>query len=244
MTFREIYMIDGKKVLAIVPARGGSKGIKGKNIYPVNGKPLIWYTLSEAQKSKYIDRIIVSTDSREIADVAEQYGVSVPFLRPAELALDHSKSIDALISVIHTLEDQGETYPIVMLLQPTSPLRIVDDIDGALEQFIARGEQGLASVHEATDSPVLIRKIANNYLQPLLLMTSTVRRQDMPQYYRVNGSIYINTAAQVLNGVSLNDNSVPYIMPSYRSIDIDTMTDIHLVEAVIKNLETFQNDSV
>lgn len=224
-------MLQGEKILALVPARGGSKGIKNKNIISVCKKPLIAYTLEAAQKSKYIDKIVVSTDSSRIAKVAMQYGGEVPFMRPAELAQDSTKSIDVMIHVLDSLVSRKEFYDIVILLQPTQPLRTEEDIDGALELFMKRGKKSIVSVCEVEEHPLLTRKInGNGELISLLDEKSTVRRQEMASYYRVNGCIYINQIKELNQNTSLNDNKIPYIMPKERSVDIDEWKDIVMAE--------------
>ena len=128
-------MYKDKKILAIIPARGGSKGLPGKNVKPLLGKPLIGWTIEQALTSKYIDEIFVSTDSREIADVAETFGVQVPDLRPEELANDTASSMDFILYTLHLLEKRGKNFSYIVLLEPTSPLRDVMDIDYAIEQY-------------------------------------------------------------------------------------------------------------
>ena len=224
-------MINNKKVLALIPARGGSKGIKNKNIYPLCGKPLIAYSIESAKNSKYIDDVVVSTDSIKIAEVAKEFGASVPFLRPAELASDTAKSIDAIIHAIQWLEEHGEKFDIFVLLQPTSPLRTSEDIDGALEKFIANGEKSLVAVSLVSDNPILMRTInQDGTMERLLDLQSTVRRQDMKKYYRVNGSIYINNISEINAYTSLNDNVIPYIVKPENAVDIDEKKDLVLAE--------------
>lgn len=224
-------MINNKKVLALIPARGGSKGIKDKNIYPLHGKPLIAYSIECAKNSKYIDNVVVSTDSTKIAEVAEKYGASAPFLRPAELASDTAKSIDAIIHAIRWLEEHGEKFDIFVLLQPTSPLRTAEDIDGALEKFVANGEKSLVAVSLVADNPILMRTInPDGTMEKMLDLQSTVRRQDMKNYYRVNGSIYINKISEINANTSLNDNVIPYIVKPENAVDIDEKKDLVLAE--------------
>ncbi len=227
-------MIDNKKVLAIIPARGGSKGIKDKNIYPLCGKPLIAYSIEAAKHSEYIDEILVSTDSEKIANVAKEYGASVPFLRPKELASDTSKSIDAIVHAIDTLKNSNQFFDILVLLQPTSPLRSAEDVDGALEEFSKNDYKSLVSISEVNDNPILIRTIdENEKLKRLLNADSSVRRQDMKKYYRVNGSIYINLISEIDVSTSFNDNIIPYIVPQERAVDIDEMKDLAVAEYYI-----------
>lgn len=224
-------MIKKQKVLAVIPARGGSKGIKNKNVVSLCGKPLLAYTLGAACGSRYIDKTVVSTDSHRIAEVARNYGGEVPFFRPKKLAGDESKSVDAIIHAINFFKNQNESYDLLVLLQPTAPLRRSDDIDRALEIFIENGEKPLASVSEVEDHPILVRRIDDKgELVTLLGTGSTVRRQDMPAFYRVNGCIYINRIEEIGKNTSFNDNKIPYIMPRERSVDIDEMKDFLVAE--------------
>lgn len=214
-------------ILAVIPARGGSKGIPGKNIKDLYGQPLIAYTIQAALDCKKIDRVVVSTDSEEIAGVAKKYGADVPFLRPAALAMDTSKTIDAVIDVLERLQ---ETYEYVVLLQPTSPLRTAEDIEKAIDKAIATGKD-VASVSLVKEHPVLMREIGDDdALVPLLSGESTIRRQDMKEIYRVNGAVYVNRVADLTKDTSFNDNPVGYVMPVERSIDIDEESDFLLAE--------------
>lgn len=227
-------MINGKRILALIPARGGSKGIKNKNIIDLCGKPLISYTIAAAKESRYIDSVIVSTDSEKIAEVAVSCGASVPFLRPAALALDTSTTIETVCYTIQTLAECGDRYDVLMLLQPTSPLRTWEDIDGALEKF-ERERLPIASVSKAKESPILLRKLTGEYqMVSLLGLPSTVRRQDMPPVYRVNGSIYINAISSLSEDTSFNDNVCPYVMEESHSVDIDDYLDIEIAKYYIE----------
>lgn len=222
------------KILALIPARGGSKGIPGKNIKLLAGKPLIAYTIEAAKNCDSISRVVVSTDSQEIASVAVQYGADVPFLRPAELASDTAMTMDAVIHMIKGLEKEGETYDYLVLLQPTSPLRNSDDIEGAIH-LAMKCDQDVVAISETSDSPILMRTCAESgALKSLLQQGSTVRRQDMPKYYRVNGSVYINRIDRLTAETSLNDNPVGYIMPKERSVDIDDPVDFVVAEYYMK----------
>lgn len=227
-------MIKGKKILALIPARGGSKGIPRKNIKDLAGKPLIAYTIEAAKECVDIDYIMVSTDSREIAEVAERYGAEVPFLRPEFLADDTSKTIDAVCYTIGKLAESGRDYDYLVLLQPTSPLRTADDIEKAVRLSI-ENKCDVVSISEVTDSPILIRECdENGNLTHLLEQSSTVRRQDMPVYYRVNGSIYVNNIKKLSLETSFNDNPLGYIMPRARSVDIDEPVDFSVAEFYLR----------
>lgn len=228
-------MYHNKRILALIPARSESKGIKNKNIIDLCGKPLIAYTIEATKNSLYIDDIVVSTDSKLIAEIAKEYGADVPFMRPEELAADHSKTMDAVLHAISELKKLGREYDGLILLQVTSPLRSSEDIDGAIEKFYKSNEDGLASVSLVNDNPILVRTISGGVLMPLLDISSTCRRQEMPLYYRVNGCIYINKISELSSEKSFNDNSVPYIMPPERSIDIDEWKDIVVARYYLEN---------
>ena len=231
-------MINNLKVLALIPARGGSKGIKDKNIVDVCGKPLIAYSIIAAQKSKYIDDVIITTDSEKIKEVAEKYGADVPFLRPAELATDNAKTIDAVMHSINTLKEMGRDYDILLLLQPTCPLRTIDDINNSLELFVSKNYTSLVSVNKVNEHPILMRKInEDGIMENLLNLPSTIRRQDMPPIYKVNGSIYINLINKLNNETSLNDNPLAYITKEEHSVDIDNISDIERVKRYLNNNE-------
>ena len=224
-----------KKILALIPARGGSKGIKNKNITSLYGRPLIAYTVEAALKSKYIDEVVISTDSFEIAETAKAYGAKIPFMRPAELAQDYSKTIDVVIHAIQELNKAGE-YDTLILLQPTQPLRNEEDIDAAIEEYFYRGEKSLVSISEVDDHPLLIRQInEEGRLVKLLNTGSTCRRQDMPMFYRVNGCIYINKISEINAETSFNDNEIPFVMQKERSVDIDEPIDLALAEYYLEN---------
>ncbi|KGG79683.1 acylneuraminate cytidylyltransferase [Caloranaerobacter azorensis H53214] len=232
-------MYKNKTFLAVIPARSGSKGIPNKNIVNINGKPLIQYTIDEALKSKYLDKIIVSTDSEKIANIARKCGANVPFLRPAELASDTAKTIDVLIHVIDELKKIGDKYDYVVLLQPTQPLRQAFHIDEAIEKIVNNNESSLVSVSKVKEHPILIRTIKEDgTLENLLKVNSTVRRQDFPDYYKVNGAIYINKINETFNNnLSLNDNKIPYIMEEEYDIDIDVPLDLEIFKIKLREIK-------
>lgn len=229
-------MYKDQKILAIIPARGGSKGIPNKNITNLCGKPLIAYSILAAKASQYIDDIIVSTDSEQIADIATQYDASVPFLRPLALASDTSKTIDCMIYTIDELKKQGCHYDCVVLLQPTQPIRKEGSIDQAITMLLDSPEDSLVSVTTVSEHPILMRTITKEgTLKSLLPTSSTVRRQDFPDIYRVNGSIYINRVNAHLNtSTSLNDNILPFFMEEKYSIDIDSYEDLKKAEIFLQ----------
>ena len=229
-------MINNLRILAIVPARGGSKGIKDKNIKEIEGRPLIEYTIEAAKRCEYIDEIVVSTDSEKIAKAAKKAGAKVPFLRPDELASDTARTIDVVLFTIEQLKLIGQEYDIVVLLQPTSPLRDEDDICGAIEKYVSCNMKSLVSVSEVSESPILMRQIVDEtHMEKLLNINSTIRRQDMAKYYMVNGSIYINKIEELNSDTSLNDNVIPYVMDRSHSVDIDDYVDIEVMKYYVNN---------
>lgn len=228
-------MYHGKKIIGLIPARGGSKGIKDKNIADLCGKPLIAYSIECGLQSKYVDSVVVTTDSERIAEVSRQYGARVPFMRPAQLAQDTSTTLDAVLHALGVLRDLGEEYDVLLLLQPTQPLRTSRDVDGAIEAFFQNSMQALVSVCEVDDHPLLIRTIeTDGKMKKMLSVSSTCRRQDMPPYYRVNGCIYINDLNSFDDNTSFNDNVIPYIMPRERSVDIDDPADLYMAEYYLR----------
>lgn len=229
-------MYKDKKILAIIPARGGSKGIPYKNIMDICGKPLIAYSIEAAKKSKYIDYTLVSTDDTKIKEVSLKYGASVPFLRPEEISNDTAKSIDVVIHGINYLKENGEEFDYVVLLQPTSPLRTCKDIDEAIETLIKREEESLVSVCEVEENPVLMRVIKDNSLQEIMNFDGdNLRRQDLPTVYIFNGALYINKVSMLLKDKAFVDKkTLPYIMEKEKSIDIDNKIDAKLAELILK----------
>lgn len=229
--------------VAIIPARGGSKGIPNKNIIEVCEKPLIQYTIESAKQSKYLDDIIVSTDSEQIANIARNLGASIPFLRPSWLATDESKTIDTVIFTLDKLNEFGEFYDYVVLLQPTQPLRKSLHIDEAIEKIIKYKLESLVSVSKVKEHPILMRTIREDEtLKKILNINSTIRRQDFPDVYKVNGAIYINKINKSLNkNTSLNDNKLSYIMDEKYDLDIDSMTDLNILKKILCHNFTFKS---
>ena len=229
-------MYKDKKFLAIIPARGGSKGIPNKNIMDICGKPLIAYTIEAGKKSKYIDEIVVSTDSDSIKVVAEKYGAEVPFLRPQELSSDIAKSIDVVLHTIDFYKNKNMNFDYIVLLQPTSPLRTCEHLDEAIEKLIEANRNSLISVREADENPVIMRTIQDGKLREVISFGGTnLRRQDLPTFYIFNGALYINSNDMLVNEKRfIDENTIPYVMDKESSVDIDTMLDARLVEVIIK----------
>ena len=223
------------EILAVIPARGGSKGVPRKNIRLLNGKPLIAYTIEEAKKSRYISRIIVSTEDDEIAKVSNKYGAEV-IRRPMELAKDDTPTIDVVLHVLDNLKNRNIEPDIVVLLQPTSPLRTSQDIDNAIKLFMEHDCDSVVSVCEVQHSPYWSFKIENGYLKPIFGESYLKkRRQELPKAYIPNGAIYITTPDILRKYRSFYcKKTLPYIMPPEKSIDIDSELDFLLAELLMQ----------
>lgn len=222
-------MIQGKSVLAIIPARGGSKGIPRKNIRMLAGKPLIAWTIEEAKKSKYIDRLILSSEDEEIIKVAKEWGCEVPFVRPAELAKDDTPGIEPVLHAISMLPG----YDYVVLLQPTSPLRLVDDIDGCIETCVSSSAPSCVSVTEVNQHPYLMYKIdKTGSLEPFRDQKKEIyRRQDLPLVYILNGAVYFAESHFLRKNRSfLKPLTKAFVMARERSLDIDNEVDLRFFE--------------
>lgn len=226
-------MINGKSVLAIIPARGGSKGIPGKNIKMLAGKPLLAWTIEAAKKSKYIDRLILSSDDEKIISVAREYGCEVPFVRPAHLAQDDTPGVDP---IVHALEALDEKFDYVVLLQPTSPLRQTEDIDACIEKCLKEQAVSCVTVSEVKENPNWMFTLDNGrLLRPLISDGDKYkRRQDCPTYYVLNGAVYVMQCEWVKREKkTIFEGTIASIMPKKRAIDIDEILDFLICELVI-----------
>lgn len=225
------------EIIALIPARGGSKKLPRKNIKLLTGKPLIAYSIGSALKSKYIDRVVVSTEDEEIAEVSKRYGAEV-VERPKELAKDESPTIGAIFHALEVLKEQSYNPDIIILLQPTSPLRNAEDIDSATELFLNADCESVVSVCEVEHPPYWGFGIEEGYLKSLFGDEYLRRRrQDLERVYMPNGAMYISTPQMLYKYESFFCNHViPYIMPTRRSIDIDNEIDFMLAELLIKNM--------
>lgn len=227
-------------ILGVIPARGGSKGIPGKNRAPLGGRPLIEYTVDAAKGASSLSRVVVSTDDSVIAEHAKALGVEVPALRPAELAGDDTPILPVLLDLLDTLASQGGAAPdAVCLLQPTSPLRTAADIDAAAALLTASGADAVVSVVPVPHhcSPVSVMSAdADGVLSPYLPgeATHTTRRQDKPAVVARNGpAVLITRAATLRSGSLYGGRCVGYPMPRERSIDIDEPLDLVIAEALL-----------
>jgi len=224
-------VIDERRVLAIIPARGGSKGVPRKNIRDVAGKPLIAWTITAAKKSRYVDRVVVSTDDLEIAEVAARYGGEVPFLRPAELARDDTPGI---APVLHAVETVTPAYEVIVLLQPTSPLRSAADIDSAIRTMVDGGAKACVSVVEPDKSPYWMYSLDGAGRMKPLLEGEYACRQEIPAVYALNGAVYVAERRWLLeNRGFMGEETLAYVMPKERSVDIDTETDLFIANQLL-----------
>jgi pseudaminic acid cytidylyltransferase len=223
-------------MLGVIPARGGSKGVPGKNIRELSGKPLIAYTVEAAIKSNIFEKVIVSTDSKEIAEIAADYGAEIPFLRPAEISGDLTSSDDAIIHALSYYQKQGVNYDEVCKLQPTSPLRNAKHLQEAYQLFHEKKADFLVSVCECEHSPLWAGVIADDLRLDHFISEEAKRacRQDLPIYYRLNGAIYMGKAKPFYDNKSfLGKNSVAYIMSQEDSVDIDSELDFKLADIML-----------
>jgi len=228
-----------KKILGVIPARGGSKGIKNKNIRLLNGKPLIYYTISAGKKSKFLTDLIVSTDNQKIKEISENYGAKVPFIRPKELANDKALAIPTIQHAVKAYEDLiKDIFDYIIMLQPTAPLRSTEDIDNSLIELISKNADSIISVVNVRNNhPFKMKLINKGYLFDFIeTEIENPPRQNLPPVYMVNGAIYATKRDVLMDGNSFKgDHCLPFIMPFQRSVNIDEKTDIVLAEYLMKN---------
>ncbi len=227
------------KVLAVIPARGGSKGIPRKNIRLLAGKPLINYTIEAALQSQYRLRVIVSTDDEEIANVARTAGAEVPFLRPAELARDDTPDLPVCQHALHWLMMHENYCPeVVVWLRPTSPLRTVQDIDAAVRLLVETGADCVRSVCLAEHHPYWMKRLEGNRLLPFVEgvdESKYYRRQELPPAYRLNGAVDVTWCKRIVeNGKLFGGDMRGYVMPVERSVDLDSELDFALAELLLQ----------
>lgn len=229
-------------ILGVITARGGSKGIPGKNIKLLGNKPLIVYTIEGAKKSRLITHLIVSTDDEEIAATAKKYGAEVPFLRPKELAQDTTPHLPVMRPAIEFMEKKlGQTFNYVAIFQPTSPFRTVGDIDGTLQKLIDTGADSAVSVCEIESSahPMKVKKLEGDRVLPYCLEEPEgARRQDLPTAYKRSGAVYAMRRNLIMKDNRLyGDHIVGHIVSRDRSIDIDDPIDWLKAEYLLADLK-------
>ena len=233
-------MICAKKVLALIPARGGSKGLPKKNILPMCGKPLIAWSVEKGLKAKYIDTVLVTTDSQEIANIARAAGAHVPFLRPTEFATDHSSTCEAVRHALTFLKKkEGKSFDYVALLEPTSPLREDNDIDRMLEQLVgnAADYDSIISVGEVDEHPSIVRRLNGLSLEPFCSkLQQTTRRQDNEPAYFPYGVAYIAKTDVLLAENTFYTKRCTYFkIKQYQKYEIDDIYGFICVENIMKH---------
>ncbi len=228
-------MFEGKTILAVIPARSGSKGVRGKNIRPLAGRPLLHWTVEAARQSGWIDRLIVSTDSESIAAIARDAGADVPFLRPAALATDTASSVDVLVHAVSWCREQGEGYDLLMLLQPTSPLRTAQDITSGLKIMGKRGGRAVVSVCECEHHPLWSNTLPpDGCMADFLPKNANVRRQDLPPCYRLNGAFFLAETGWFMEKRTFyGPETYALVMHQEHSVDIDSELDFRWAEFLL-----------
>ncbi|KKU77962.1 MAG: Acylneuraminate cytidylyltransferase [Parcubacteria group bacterium GW2011_GWA2_47_64] len=231
-------------ILAVIPARGGSKGILNKNIRVFGGKPLLSHTIDAAKKSRYVTRTVVSTESMAIASVARKYGAEVPFLRPIELAQDRSKATDAVYHLLTTMEKESGYMPdYVVLLQPTSPLRTSADIDGALDLLFKRKAGAIVSVCRTEQLLFVKDKKGALRLVSDESFLKSGNRQELPDTYKLDGSMVyaIKTSVFLKKKTFIPKGVLAFEIPRWRAVDIDEPQDFIVGELIYRNRKKIEH---
>lgn len=230
-------MYKNKKILCIIPARGNSKGLSHKNIKKLLGKPLIAYSIEQAKRTKYIDRVIVSTDSKKIARIAKSFHVEVPFMRPKRFAQDNSSVINVLLHAISWLKrKENYDFDILVLLHANTPIRKTADIKRCIQILVNTNASNVFSVTDAYRNPYFnMVEIAKGGVVRLVKKGNFINRQDAPQVYDMNSSIYVwwQDIFRKEKKIFLKKSQI-YIMPKERSIDIDYLLDFKIAEMLLK----------
>ncbi len=234
-------MYKNKRILGLIPARGGSKGLPGKNIKPLLGKPLLAWTVEQARTARYLDRVIVTTDDENIARVATESGAEVPFYRPDDLAADTSLIIDTILYVLDQLADGGEAYDYLALLEPTSPLRDEGDIDRAISTLIENEERADSLMYVGRvvlQNPLMAKRIdGEGYLCPFLDSSSDGRRQELPDAYIPYGVCYLSkTTALREYRTFYQQRTLPLVTQRWQNYEIDDIWDFLCIEAVMQRV--------
>lgn len=232
-------MIEDKSVVAIIPARGGSKGLPGKNIRELCGKPLIAWTIERALGSRHVDRVIVSTDSEEIAQISRRYGAEVPFMRPAAFATDEASSYQVIAHAIGHYHRENLSFDYTVLLEPTSPLREESDIDRMIELLHDTRERhdGVVSVGPISESPTAMKRLADDRLEPYWsdLPQATRRQESEPAYFPYGVAYIAKTAVLLDKNTFYLPTTTWYEVQRYQTYEIDDVYDFICVEAVMKH---------
>lgn len=236
------------RVLGLIPARGGSKGVPRKNIRLLCGKPLLQYTAEAALQARSLTRVILSTEDEEIAEVGRRCGLDVPFMRPYELAQDETPMLPVVQHAVRWLEEQGESYDAVCLLQPTNPLRRVEDIVGAVELLEATGADSVISfVDTGEKHPARMKLIdpeGRVFDPPFVEQFEGQRRQDLQKLYLREGSIYLTRVPVLMQGNSFKGHDCRgWIVPEERACNIDTQLDFFFAEQLLEHRPAFLGGS-
>lgn len=234
-------MYLNKRVLGIIPARGGSKGLPRKNIMETHGKPLISWTIKQAIKSRYIDRVVVSTDDKEIAEISRCEGADIPYIRPSILATDTAKTTDVVMHLINRLKEVGEIYDVIVLLEPTSPLRKENDIDLAIEALGKNGEfDGAITLGNYKTHPRLAKSVKQRRVIECSTNDNQKRRQDMEQLYFPFGVAYVATTAAFERELTFYTAKLSYhIIEDWQCYEIDDYWDWVCVKAIMQEVKEF-----
>lgn len=229
-------MISDRKALALVPARGGSKGLPGKNLRPLCGRPLIQWSIDTALSCQEISAVVVSTDSEAIAEVAAAAGAEVPFLRPSALADDTASSIDVVIHALDFLEAKGRVFDTVLLLEPTSPLREPVDVQLSLQRMIDEEADAVVSVSraESMHPAFMFRNNERGRLEPFLSASPTgLRRQELEPLFYLDGTIYASTVLALRRRRTFfHEDTLAYEVAKWKALEIDDLEDFEMVEAI------------
>lgn len=224
------------KSIAIIPARSGSKGLKDKNIKLLNGKPLMAYSIEAAIESKKFDKVFVSTDSEKYAAIGREYGADVSFLRSEEMSSDTAGTWDAIREVISEFDKRGERFDVIMLLQPTSPLRDAEDIINSFDLMKEKNAESIESVTEMEHSPLWSNILPENGSMDGFERAEVINcpRQQLPTYYRLNGAIYLLKREELYKKNMFAEGCFAYIMSKWKSVDIDDSLDFEFAELLVK----------
>ena len=234
-------MINGKKVLALIPARSGSKGLRGKNLIDLEGKPLVSWPIETALSSKFVDKVVVSTNSKKIATVARKFGADVPFIRPSNLATDFATSSSVVMHALEYFKDRDEEYDYLVMLEPTSPLTKAKDIDSALKELDHKKFKRFDSIvsvckSESTHPIFCSSKSKTGQLKPFLRdeYSAPTRRQDLKDVFFFDGSFYISKINSFIKlKTFFHQNTLGYEMPHWQSYEIDTKLDLIIIKAIL-----------
>ncbi|MDP7247345.1 MAG: acylneuraminate cytidylyltransferase family protein [Candidatus Peribacteraceae bacterium] len=235
-------MENNPKVLGIITARGGSKGIPRKNIKPLCGRPMICYMIDATLNSKLLTRCVVSTDDDEIAEIAREAGAEVPFKRPAELAQDDTRDMPVLQHAINWIKDNdGQEFDAIMMIHPTSPLCLGEDIDACIEKMIETDADSVMSMVEVTDFNIKkLKAIRDGQIESLFAEEGRepIPRTAGPKVYKRNAALYLTKTPLIMSGDMIGERSFAHIMPLERSVDVNTTIDFDIAELQLEKLKT------